>query len=97
VQYESGGEKVNVTVEVPARSSVDVGFGENGQLFLPGIDTPPGGLLPVYFQYGDEQGRQVRVPVLDGALYPDYADLLPTPTPTPTPDPEDQPTEEPEG
>jgi hypothetical protein len=82
LQFESGGEKVDLTIEVEARSTKDLGFGADGQLFLAGIDTPPGGLLAVYIQYGEEQGRQLHVPVLDGALE-QYADLLPTPTPIP--------------
>ncbi|HEX7835102.1 MAG TPA: hypothetical protein VF479_06500 [Pseudolysinimonas sp.] len=84
VQFESEGDKVTLDLDVAAGSSTEFGFGEGGQLFLAGIDTQPGGLLPVYFQYGAEQGRQLLVPVLDGALE-QYAPLLPTPTPTPTP------------
>jgi hypothetical protein len=83
VQFESEGDKVTLDVDIEAQSTGQFGFGDHGQLFLPGIDTRPGGLLPVYFQYGDEQGRQLLVPVLDGALE-QYAPLLPTPTPTPT-------------
>jgi len=84
VQYESDGEKVTLDVDVAGGATTTFGFGEGGQLFLAGIDTVPGGLLPVYFQYGDEQGRQLLVPVLDGQLN-GYGDLLPTATPTPTP------------
>lgn len=62
----------------------DFGYGKNGQLLLTGIDTKPGSLLPIYVQWGSEQGKQLLVPVLDGAL-PQYATLLPTPVPTPTP------------
>ncbi len=84
VQFESNGEKVTLDVDVDAGSTGVFGFGEDGQLFLAGIDTKPGSLLPIYFQYGDEQGRQLLVPVLDGEL-DEYASLVPTPTPTPTP------------
>jgi hypothetical protein len=84
LQFESNGEKVTLDVDVAAGTTGVFGFGESGQLFLAGIDTQPGGLLPVYFQYGDEQGRQLLVPVLDGELE-QYQGLLPTPTPTPTP------------
>jgi hypothetical protein len=73
-------------VDVDAGTTGEFGFGEGGQLFLADIDTQPGGLLPIYFQYGDEQGRQLLVPVLDGALE-QYAPFVPTPTPTPTPQP----------
>jgi hypothetical protein len=50
---------------------------------LPSIDTKAGSLLPIYFQYGTEPGKQLDVPVLDGSL-PQYATLLPTATPTPS-------------
>jgi hypothetical protein len=84
LQFESNGEKVTLDVEVEAGTTGAFGYGEAGQLFVAGIDTQPGGLLPIYFQYGDEQGRQLLVPVLDGELE-QYQGLLPTPTPTPTP------------
>ncbi len=85
IQYESDGEKVDVELEVPARSTLHFGAGEEGQLFLPAIDTAAGSLLKLYFQYGDVQGKQATVPVLDDRL-PEYEGLLPTPTPTPTPE-----------
>jgi hypothetical protein len=84
IQYESDGAKVDVELEVPAGETVHFGTGEEGQVFLPGIDTAAGALLKIYFQYGGEQGKQVDVPVLDDRL-PEYDGLLPTPTPTPTP------------
>ncbi len=83
LQYVSGGEKVNVEIEVPAGETVRLG-GEDGQVFLPGIDAAPGALLAIYFQYGDRPGKQIDVPVLDAALG-EYDGLLPTPTPTPIP------------
>jgi len=83
VQYESGGDKVDLQVPLDAGATTDIGFGDDGQLFLEGIDTQPGGLLAVYFQYGDAQGRQLLVPVLDGSLE-QYSPYLPTLTPTPT-------------
>jgi hypothetical protein len=83
LQYVSGGEKVDVVIDVPAGETVRFG-GEESQVFLPGIDTTAGSLLPIYFQYGDKPGKQVDVPVLDTALA-HYDGLLPTPTPTPTP------------
>lgn len=84
LQYVSGGDKVNVELEVPAGETVRLGSGEEGQVFLPDIDTAPGALLKIYFQYGDKAGTQADIPVLDTALE-EYDGLLPTPTPTPTP------------
>lgn len=84
VQYVSGGDKVNVDVEVEAGETVIFGTGDYGQVFLPGIGVAPGDLLKIYFQYGDKQGKQIDVPVLD-TRFAEYDGLLPTPTPTPTP------------
>ena len=50
------------------------------------LGTKPGSLAHIYFQYGDEEGRQLMVPVLD-ATQEQYQILPPTPTPTPTPTP----------
>ena len=41
----------------------------------PGVKV--GGLLPVYFQYGDNEGKQLLVPVMNADNHPEYADLLP--------------------
>lgn len=83
LQYESDGEKVNVEVELEAGETVRLGQ-DGDQILLPGIATIPGSLLKIYFQYGDEAGKQANVPVLDTSL-PEYDGLLPTPMPTPTP------------
>lgn len=94
LQYESGGEKVDVEIEIPARETVILGEGEDGQVFLPGIDSIPGSLMKIYVQYGDRPGKQIDVPVLNTDL-PEYTGLLPTPTPTPTPTVEATPEPEP--
>lgn len=100
IQYESGGTKEDLTVKVAGDGSTDVGgFNDGEQLFLSDIDTIPGGLLPVYFQYGDEPGKQLMIPVLDAELE-QYADLVPqtpTPTPTATETPDSAATDQPEG
>jgi hypothetical protein len=86
VQYESDGEKADLPLKLDPSGSTDFGFGDGGQLFLTAIDSPAGSLLPIYFQYGSEQGHQLRVPVLNGSLGEYYGENLPqTPTPTPTP------------
>jgi hypothetical protein len=83
LQYLSDGDKVNVDIDVPAGETVHFG-GDDNQVLLPGLDTAPGSLLKIYFQYGDKPGKQIEVPVLDTALE-EYDGLLPSPTPTPTP------------
>ncbi|MDQ0893075.1 hypothetical protein [Agromyces ramosus] len=70
---EGGGE--TLTIEVGAGESVSLGDDEE-PLLLEGIDTQPGGLLPIFFQYGSAEGLQKLVPVLDGRQ-PEYADLVP--------------------
>lgn len=84
-QYSSDGDKTDLTFPLTARGLSDFGFGDGEQVFLTAIDSKPGTLIPIYFQYGDEQGRELLVPVLDGSLE-QYSPFLPqTPTPTPTP------------
>lgn len=68
-----------------------------GNVFFTPFTALPGSLYPVYFQYGDQTGVQLQVPVLDGGL-PEYKDLVPpaalpteTPTPTGTPTPTETP------
>lgn len=82
LQYESDGERVDVTVDIPAGRTFNIGVDE--QVLLPGIDTIAGGILKLYLQYGSEPGKLADVPVLDASLN-QYDGLLPTPTPTPTP------------
>lgn len=86
VQYDSDGERTDLSLPL-AQGSNDFGFGEGPQVYLENIGSGLGGLLPVYFQYGEEPGKQLMLQVLDGGMEP-YGDYLPqTPTPTPTPDP----------
>ncbi|MBW8872122.1 MAG: hypothetical protein JF618_08165 [Leifsonia sp.] len=52
---------------------------ENGgasNVLIPEFTTKPGGLYSVYFQYGDQTGVNLKVPVLDGGL-PEYSSLVP--------------------
>jgi hypothetical protein len=69
-----GGETLEVDVD--AGQTVSLGTEEEEPLLLEGIDTEPGGLLPIYFQYSGAEGAEIRVPVLDGRL-PEYEDLVP--------------------
>lgn len=75
LQYESGSEKVDKRITVGAGEVQDLGPSGLG-ISLEEIDAKPGDLFPVYLQYGDVEGEQLLVPVLDGTL-PQYADLLP--------------------
>ncbi|WP_440710025.1 hypothetical protein [Herbiconiux sp. YIM B11900] len=86
VQYEDGstGERVNQKVSVEGSGAItSFGGSDSEQIVLSNV-SEPGSLFPVYFQYGDTEGKQVLVPVLNTSL-PEYTGLAPTPTPTPTP------------
>ncbi|GHD52452.1 hypothetical protein [Mycetocola manganoxydans] len=86
------GEDGTVTVKVPEESTVSFGTAEDEPILLAGVDALPGSLTTVFFQYGDETGVEILVPVLDGSL-PEYSDLVPSPpvpirsaSPTSTPE-----------
>jgi len=74
VQVGEGGSEPLV-IEVEAGATVSLG-GDEEPLLLEGIDTQPGALLPIFFQYGTAEGIEKLVPVLDGRL-PEYSDLAP--------------------
>jgi hypothetical protein len=97
VQFESDGEKTTGQVNVPANGVAQFGTSaDQQQIVIENPDVAAGDLLPVYVQYGDQPGKTILVPVLDGTL-PEYSDLLPTapaPTPTPTVEPTPAPTPE---
>lgn len=81
VQFGDGGGET-VEIEIESGSTVNLGVDEVEGIdvvepvLLEGIDTEVGGLLPMYFQYGDAEGVEKQVPVLDSRL-PEYADLAP--------------------
>lgn len=90
------------TVTVDAGQTKQIGNdpeSTSGNVFFTPFSSIPGSLYPVYFQYGDQTGVQLQVPVLDGGLS-EYKGLvpptaLPTPTPTATPTSIPTPTETP--
>ncbi|MEV8212596.1 hypothetical protein [Leifsonia sp. NPDC077715] len=48
----------------------------SSNVLIPEFTAKPGQLYSVYFQYGDETGVNLKVPVLDGQL-PEYSSLVP--------------------
>ena len=74
VQLVDGGETFEIDVD--AGATVSLGTEEEEPLLLEGIDTQPGGLVAMFFQYSGAEGQEVQVPVLDGRL-PEYEDLVP--------------------
>ena len=82
VQYDDGSDRTTVHAALLPDATTSFGYGKKGQFLLSGLGVKPGSLAHIYFQYGDEQGSQISVPVLDGSL-PQYQNLLPTPSETP--------------
>ncbi|KQW06359.1 hypothetical protein ASC66_07585 [Leifsonia sp. Root4] len=76
VQYESDGEDATETVTLDANSSTPFGLPDGETITLVDMGTQPGALLPVYFQSGDTDGRELLVPVLTTQL-PEYSTLAP--------------------
>lgn len=70
------GEDETVTAAIPEQSTVSFGTAEDDPILLEGIDAEAGSLVEVFFQYGNETGVEILVPVLDGALE-EYSDLVP--------------------
>ncbi len=83
VQYTTNGVKQTKTATLLPDATTNFGYGKNGQFLLPQLATKAGSIVKIYFQYGDKEGKQIEVPVLDGQ-FSQYRDLLPTLTPTPT-------------
>lgn len=76
LQYESSGTKVTITKSVGAGEAAQ--FGAEGQdtIIILNPSVKAGELLPVYVQYGDEPGKQLLIPVLDGSQA-EYEGLVP--------------------
>ena len=85
VQYEADGQKVTELVTLRANTSVTIGGKDEPNVTLENMNSSTGALFPVYFQYGEETGVQLLLPVLDGTTGAEYLNLLPTPTATPAP------------
>lgn len=77
VQWEVDGTRESQRIRVGGGESVRVGDPEETQILIEGVDVVPGSLYPVFFQYGDEPGSELLVPVLDGEL-PEYELYVPS-------------------
>lgn len=81
-QYDNLGSTDTVSIPVPANGETDRGTqGGQEQTILNGIGKQPGSLITVFIQYGNETGKKLRIPVLDGS-FSQYATLLPSPSAT---------------
>ncbi len=76
IQFVSSGNTTTLVKQVPRRSVLQFGnTTDEEQIVVLSPDVAAGGLLPVYFQYGDNEGRQLLVPVLEATGI--YADVAP--------------------
>ncbi|WP_241981393.1 hypothetical protein [Cryobacterium algoritolerans] len=82
VQFTGNAGKVTQKVTVKAGSTTSFGTKNTPVIALDAITAQPGSLFPVFFQYGNETGVELLVPVLNGTLG-QYSTLVPTATPTP--------------
>jgi len=94
-QYvDAAGKTITATVSVAGNTNLSVGNTGEAQLVLSGLDVELGSLLPVYLQYGSEEGQELLVPVIP-AEHSEYTGLTPTPLPTLSPTGTPGPTETP--
>ncbi|TFD05078.1 MULTISPECIES: hypothetical protein [unclassified Cryobacterium] len=84
VQYKSS--TGTVSQDIPVEANTTVTFGTDGapSVVLENMDSQPGSLFPVFFQYGEETGIELLLPVLSGTQG-EYSTLMPTLAPTETP------------
>lgn len=76
LQYESGAEKIDTTLSVGAGEAESINPIDGVEISLQNIDAKPGDMFPIYLQYGNAEGKQLLVPVLDGS-FAEYKHLLP--------------------
>ena len=77
VQYTDGARQANETLGIPGIPALTrIGDDPAEGIVLSGSEVVPGGLAPIYFQYADNPGELVMVPVLDGTLA-EYELLVP--------------------
>ena len=67
IVFGESSSSIEVTVRVPARTTLSLGA-DDEPLLIEDLDALPGTDLPGFFQSGDAEGVVVSVPVLDGTL-----------------------------
>lgn len=76
IQYESSTGTITDFLTVDGNSTQIVGV--DTVVTLSGLNAPVGSLFPVFFQYGQETGVDVLLPVLNGDLA-EYSQFVPSP------------------
>lgn len=84
VQWEGASGRESERILVDGNDTAQLGGPDEPQIIIEGVDVTPGSLYPVFFQYGDEPGSELQVPVLDGTL-PEYELYVPEPATGPQP------------
>ncbi len=78
LQYKSGGETTTITKSVRAGDVASYGTTtDDTQIIVLNPGVAAGQLFPVYIQYGDNEGKELLVPVLDSSNNPSYEGLFP--------------------
>jgi hypothetical protein len=99
IEMKSATPPASTTVQIPGDPTAHIPGGETkifgadtaAPISFGGVDFQAGSLVPVYFQYGSVEGKELLVPVLDTSMQ-EYQGLAPTPTPTPVVTPTVKPT-----
>jgi hypothetical protein len=82
IQVGEGEARQEFTVTVDGGETTTFSGGEGAQrLVLDPLGVEPGATVPVFVQYGREEGVEVEVPVLEQDTFSEYATLTPTPVP----------------
>ena len=79
---DASGTTVKNSVNIAANSTTAIGGLGQSRIIVHDVNGTLGGLLPVYAQYGNNEGVQLMVPVLDGSTLSQYTELLPAPRAT---------------
>jgi hypothetical protein len=80
IQTGAGANKMDEQVAIDAGKLKPFGGPNQRRVLIQNLNTQPGALYPVYFQYADKTGVRLLAPVLDSSM-PEYADYAPTSAP----------------
>ncbi|RUQ99015.1 hypothetical protein [Labedella endophytica] len=82
IQVGSGDDRQDFTLTVAGGSTTTYSAGDAQRLELDPLQEPAGAVIPVFVQYGQEEGVEIDVPVLEQDTFAEYATLTPTPAPS---------------
>lgn len=82
LQVGSGDERQEFTLTVDGGTTTTFSAGDERRLELDPLQEPAGSVVPVFVQYGQEEGVEVDVPILEQDTFPEYATLTPSPAPS---------------